>query len=88
MVSKTTSIVNPMGLHMRPAGMFAQEMMKFQSDVTLVFQDKEFNGKSIMNLMSGCIKCGSRVEIRCEGVDEQAALDKAISLIESGLGEE
>ena len=87
MVSKMTKIVNPMGMHMRPAGMFAQEMMKFNSDVVLVFKDKEINAKSIMNLMAACIKCGSELEVRCTGDDEQAALDKAVSLIECGLGE-
>ncbi len=87
MVSKQTKIVNPMGMHMRPAGMFAQEMMKFKCDVSLVFKDKEVNAKSIMNLMAACIKCGSELEVRCNGEDEQAALDKAIQLIESGLGE-
>ena len=55
MVSKETKIVNPMGMHMRPAGMFAQAMMKYDSDVTLVFGDKEVNAKSIMNLMAACI---------------------------------
>ena len=87
MVSKITKITNPMGMHMRPAGLFAQEMMKFNSDVTLVFKEKEINAKSIMNLMAACIKCGSELEVRCTGADEQQALDKAIELIESGLGE-
>ena len=40
-----------------------------------------------MNLMAACIKCGSELEVRCTGDDEQAALDKAVGLIESGLGE-
>ena len=87
MVSKETKIVNPMGMHMRPAGMFAQAMMKYDSDVTLVFVDKEVNAKSIMNLMAACIKCGSELEVRCSGPDEEAALAEAIRLIESGLGE-
>ncbi len=87
MVSKETKIVNPMGMHMRPAGMFAQAMMKYDSDVTLVFGDKEINAKSIMNLMAACIKCGSELEVRCSGPDEEAALAEAIRLIESGLGE-
>ncbi|GKI13675.1 PTS sugar transporter subunit IIA [Oscillospiraceae bacterium] len=87
MVSKETKIVNPMGMHMRPAGMFAQAMMKYDSDVTLVFGDKEVNAKSIMNLMAACIKCGSELEVRCSGPDEEAALAEAIRLIESGLGE-
>ena len=87
MVSKETKIVNPMGMHMRPAGMFAQAMMKYDSDVTVVFGDKEVNAKSIMNLMAACIKCGSELEVRCSGPDEEAALAEAIRLIESGLGE-
>ena len=87
MVSKETKIVNPMGMHMRPAGMFAQAMMKYDSDVTLVFGDKEVNAKSIMNLMAACIKCGSELEVRCSGPPEEAALAEAIRLIESGLGE-
>lgn len=87
MVSKRTKIINPMGLHMRPAGMFAREMMKFSCDVSLIIQDREINAKSIMNLMAACIKCGSELEVRCNGEGEQAALDKAIELIEGGLGE-
>ena len=87
MVSKMTKIVNPMGMHMRPAGMFAQEMMKFNSDVVLVFKDKEINAKSIMNLIAACIKCGTEVEVQCSGPDEEAALLEAVRLIENGLGE-
>ena len=87
MVSQETKNVNPMGMHMRPAGMFAQAMMKYDSDVTLVFGDKEVNAKSIMGVMAACIKCGSELEVRCSGPDEEAALAEAIRLIESGLGE-
>ena len=87
MVSKQTKITNPMGLHMRPAGMFANAMMKFDSDVDLVANGKTVNAKSIMNLIAACIKCGAEVEVRCSGPDEEAALLEAVRLIESGLGE-
>ncbi len=40
-----------------------------------------------MMLMSACMKRGSEIEIQCEGPDEEAAMNKAIELIESGLGE-
>ena len=40
-----------------------------------------------MAIVAAGIKCGTEVEVRCEGADEQAALDAAIQLIESGLGE-
>ena len=87
MVSKQTKIVNPMGMHMRPAGMFANAMMKFDSDVNLVVNGKTVNAKSIMNLIAACIKCGTEVEVQCSGPDEEAALVEAVRLIDSGLGE-
>ena len=87
MVSKQTKIVNPMGMHMRPAGMFANAMMKFDSDVNLVANGKTVNAKSIMNLIAACIKCGTEVEVQCSGPDEEAALLEAVRLIDSGLGE-
>lgn len=87
MVSKQTRISNPMGMHMRPAGMFANAMMKFDSDVNLVANGKTVNAKSIMNLIAACIKCGTEVEVQCSGPDEEAALMEAVRLIESGLGE-
>lgn len=87
MVSTTTVIRNPMGMHMRPAGMFANAMMKFDSDVNLVAGGKTVNAKSIMNLIAACIKCGTEVEVQCSGPDEEAALLEAVRLIETGLGE-
>ena len=87
MVSKQTRISTPVGRHMRPAGMFANAMMKFDSDVNLVANGKTVNAKSIMNLIAACIKCGTEVEVQCSGPDEEAALMEAVRLIESGLGE-
>ncbi|MFR8012367.1 MAG: HPr family phosphocarrier protein [Clostridia bacterium] len=87
MVSKKVQVINKQGFHMRPANDFVREMAKFKSDIHLIMDEKDVNGKSIMNIMAACIKCGSEIEVRCEGEDEQAMLDKAVELIESGLGE-
>lgn len=87
MVSKKVQIINKQGFHMRPANDFVREMAKFKSDIHLVMGEKDVNGKSIMNIMAACIKYGSEIEVRCQGEDEQAMLDKAVELIESGLGE-
>lgn len=48
MVAKEVKITNEQGLHMRPAGVFAKEMTKFNSDVTLVYNGKRVNAKSVM----------------------------------------
>ena len=83
MVQKTFTITNKMGLHMRPANIFVTEMSKFSSDIEILF-----NGKSIMNIMAGCIKCGSEITVECSGADENEMLQKVEELIASGFGEE
>lgn len=87
MVSKKITITNSQGMHMRPATVFAKEMMTFESDIRIHFGGQKIDGKSVMNLMAACMKFGSEIEICCDGADEQEALDKAIDLIESGLGD-
>lgn len=87
MVSRTTKIVNEMGLHMRPANMLVTAMTKYKSNIYIITDNKRIDGKSIMNIMAGCIKCGTEVTIECDGEDENEMLDEAISLINSGFGE-
>ncbi|MDD6658821.1 MAG: HPr family phosphocarrier protein [Eubacteriales bacterium] len=87
MVSKVTKVTNEMGFHMRPANVFVTAMTKYQSNINLIVDNKTVNGKSIMNIMAACIKCGTELTVECDGTDEQAMLDEAVSLIESGFGE-
>lgn len=87
MVSKIVTLTNAQGFHMRPASLFAAAMAKYESDVTIKHNNTDINAKSLLNIIAGCIKCGTEIEIMCSGSDEQAALDEAVQLIESGLGE-
>lgn len=88
MVSKSFTIKNKMGLHMRPANVFVTAMTKYESEIFINFGGKKINGKSIMNIMAGCIKCGSDIVVECDGPDEEAMIAEASELIESGFGEE
>ena len=87
MVSQVTLVKNKEGFHMRPANYFIKEMSEFSNKVNLVVNGKDVNGKSIMNIMAACIKYGTEIEVQCEGDDEEAALAKAIELIENKLGD-
>ncbi len=87
MVTAKVKVVNPQGLHMRPAHVFVGGVKNFSSDVTIVFKGASVNAKSIMQVMLAGITQGSEIEVCCEGADEQEALDEAVRLIESGLGE-
>ena len=87
MVTAKAKIVNPQGMHMRPAQLFVNTMAKYKSDVTIIFNGKSINAKSIMHLMAACIKQGSEIEIQCSGEQEAEALQAAVELVASGLGE-
>lgn len=88
MVSEKVTVINKMGFHMRPASAFVQAMAQFKSDINIVFNGKNIDGKSIMNVMAACMKQGSKLELQCSGPDEAEMLQAAADLINSGLGEE
>lgn len=87
MLIQKVTIKNPSGLHMRPAGIFVKEVGRFRSDVTIRYKEKEYNAKSMLNLLSATIKCGDEIELHINGEDEAECMDAVITAIESGLGE-
>jgi phosphocarrier protein len=87
MVERTVQIVNKNGLHARPAAEIVKISAKFQSDITLVKDGMEVNGKSIMGVMMLAAECGSSLVMRAEGSDADAALDALATLIINKFGE-
>ena len=88
MVTKTVTVTNAQGLHMRPAGILAAEMKKFPGrTITLKTPEKTAKATAVMQALAAGIKRGTAVEITADGENEQAALDKAIELFDSGFGE-
>lgn len=87
MVSKTLTVKNPSGLHLRPAGVLAKAAGKCASDVTIVYNGKTIVCKSVLNIMAAGIKTGSEIVLQCDGATEAEDLATLAELIESGLGE-
>ncbi|HIQ75388.1 MAG TPA: HPr family phosphocarrier protein [Candidatus Caccovicinus merdipullorum] len=87
MVSKTLTVVNPSGLHLRPAGVLSQTAMKFKCDVIIECGEKRIVAKSVLNVMAAGIKCGTEITLICDGEDENEALATITKAIEDGLGE-
>lgn len=88
MVSKKVKVVNPSGLHLRPAGVLSQTAMKFKSRTLIECWEKHIVAKSVLNVMAAGIKCGTEITVACDGPDEEEALKTITEAIESGLGEE
>lgn len=87
MISENATLINLQGLHMRPAGLFAVAMGKYDCDVTVSADGRIANGKSPMALMAAQMRRGTEVTVTCDGHDERKALSEAMMLIETGLGE-
>ncbi len=87
MLSKTLTVVNPSGLHLRPAGVLSQTAMKFKCDIIIECGEKRVVAKSVLNVMAAGIKCGTEINLICDGEDEEAAMKTLTEAIESGLGE-
>lgn len=87
MVSKKVVINNPTGLHLRPAGIFCNTAVQFDSKVTFQHDTTTSNAKSVLSVPGACIKKGDEIELICEGSDEEEALAAMVKAIEDGLGE-
>ena len=88
MVSRDVTIINPSGLHLRPAGILSQTAMKFKSDIVIEGGDRKIIAKSVLNVMAAGVKCGAKLKVICDGPDEEEALEAVCDIIKSGLGEE
>ena len=87
MPERTVQIVNKAGLHARPAAEIVKLAAKYASDITVVRDELEVNGKSIMGVMMLAAECGSTLQLKAEGPDAKEALDALERLIESKFGE-
>lgn len=87
MVIEKITVINPSGLHLRPAGLLAARAMKCKSTVTILYQDKKINAKSVLNVISAGIKQGTEIEVVCDGDTEAEDLTTMINAITGGLGE-
>ena len=48
----TVTVVDPVGLHARPATVAVNAASKFKSEINVAFKGREVNMKSIMGVMS------------------------------------
>jgi len=87
MIERDATIVNPLGLHARPAAQLVKLAASFSSQVELVKDGTPINGKSIMGVMMLAAECGSTLTIRADGDDAEAAVTAIVGLVESGFGE-
>lgn len=83
------TVLNKLGLHARPAMLFAERAQGHSADVRVsrVGDTETVDGKSIMHLMMLAATKGTDLLIEANGDDAQQAVDTLCTLVESGFNE-
>ena len=84
-VRRDIVIQNTLGLHVRPAQLFAQLAKKFQARIEVIRQDRRVDARSTMDLFTLGAGKGTQLILEAEGPDAQAAVDALATLAESGF---
>lgn len=83
MISKKVIVVNPTGLHARPASQLTQFCKKYSEKIILSGNGKETDPKSIIQLLSAGLKKGTELEVKVEGENEATVCDEIVKFIEN-----
>ena len=87
MSQKIIKVINPLGLHARPAAKIVECAGRFSSDIWLHYNGKEIDAKSIMSVLMLAAPVGAELGLRIEGSDESLARDALEQLFGTGFGE-
>ncbi len=85
--SDELEVINRLGLHARAAARFVTLASDFHADITVICNDRQANGKSIMGLMMLAAAKGSTLTVSATGQDAEQALQALRALLADRFGE-
>lgn len=88
MSERLVMIRNKLGLHARASARFVTTANAFSSNVYLIKDGVEVNGKSIMGIMMLAAGKGTEICVRAEGTDAEDMLDALETLVNDRFGED
>ncbi|MCM8710647.1 HPr family phosphocarrier protein [Clostridium sp. SYSU_GA19001] len=83
MVTKEVLVKNSTGLHARPATLLVKKASSFKSDVSIEFNGRKANVKSLIGVLSLGVTKNSTVKVIASGDDENLAVEEIVKLIDS-----
>jgi len=87
MMMRVVTIINKLGLHARAATRLVTCASGFECEVWIGKGERSVNGKSIMGVLTLAASKGTELSIKTDGIDEIAAMDAVVELINDRFGE-
>jgi len=83
MFLKRVTIMNPAGLHARPAGQLVQLCKGMPVDIKLVNGEKEIDPRGIMAILTAGMKQGTEIAVQAIGEDEEKYGEMIVGFIQN-----
>ena len=83
MISKEVSVKNSSGLHARPATLLVKKASSFKSDVSIEYNGKKANVKSLIGVLSLAVTKDALIKVVASGDDEALAVEEIVKLVQS-----
>jgi len=84
-LNRTVTVVNPEGLHARPADLLVRKANQFESHVMIAKDGQAVDCKSILSLLTLGAAQGTELSLSAAGPDAAQALESIGQLFESGF---
>jgi len=80
-LTRTFTLINKYGMHVRPAGLFAKTASRFDAEVNVEKDGNVVSGKSIMALMTLEATNGTELKVTASGPQAKEVLDELEALV-------
>ncbi|MBU1106469.1 MAG: phosphoenolpyruvate--protein phosphotransferase [Candidatus Riflebacteria bacterium] len=87
-VSETVVVVNPSGLHARPASVLAGLARQFSCELQVQRGDRTANARSVSALMALEVEKDDKIVLVAIGEDAEKAIEHIVPRLKDGLGED
>jgi phosphocarrier protein len=82
------TLLNRQGLHARAAAAFVRALGSLRAHVTVTWEGRTVNGRSILDLMTLGAPHGSELDVQVSGEDAEAALSALTAVVANRFHEE
>lgn len=87
-VQTQLTLLNTLGLHARAAATFVQALKDLQVEISVRYEGRTANGRSVLDLLTLGAPQGSVLDVQISGIDAQAALAVLTTLVDHRFYEE